>query len=64
MLATAPATVSTIAAVASMPVFAPCTPMSLTMASIWARTSCGERASNIVTPSVFWAVTAVMALVP
>ncbi|MNC87141.1 hypothetical protein D3C83_28430 [compost metagenome] len=62
--ATASVTTSTIAAVASMPVLAASTPMSVAMASICARTRRGDSDSNRLTPTVFWAVTAVMALVP
>ena len=55
-------TASTIAAFASMPVLAACTPKSETTASIWAVTRSAGSASAIVTPSEFCAVTAVMAL--
>ncbi len=61
---TAAATASTMAALASMPVLAACAPMSATTASIWALTRSADSASNARTPSVFCAVTAVMALRP
>jgi len=43
--ATASATASTIAAEASIPVFAASTPMSVTTARIWSATVAGESAS-------------------
>ena len=57
-------TASTIAAFASMPIFTASAPMSPAIASICAVTRSAGRACHATTPSVFWAVTAVMALVP
>ena len=62
--AIAAATASTMAAVASMPTLTASAPMSPATASICAVTRSVSIARHIVTPSVFWAVTAVMAQVP
>ena len=62
--ATTSATASTIDAFASIPVFAASTPMSDATARTWAATVPGEIASKPWTPSVFWTVTAVMAVIP
>ena len=48
----------------SIPVFAASTPMSAKTASSWARTNAGGSSCTAVTPSVFCAVSATIALVP
>ena len=58
------ATVSMMAALASMPVLTASAPMSVRTASICSATRCSGIASQSLTPSVFCAVTAVMALAP
>jgi hypothetical protein len=60
----ASATVSMISAFASIPVLVASASMSLAIASICFRTSSGDSSSTSFTPSVFWAVTAVMAVMP
>ena len=60
----AAATASTIAAVASMPIFVASMRMSRATASICAVTRSAGNGATAVTPRVFCAVTAVMALVP
>ncbi len=60
----AAATASTMAAVASMPVFTASQPRSVTTASICATTNAGGATWTPVTATVFWAVSAVMAEVP
>ena len=60
----AAATASTIAALASMPVLTASQPMSETTASICGVTRSAGTTWTPATPSVFWAVTAVMAEVP
>src|SRR5713226_1755768 len=57
-------TASMISALASIPVFAACTPMSSTTASIWARITRTGTSWMSVTATVFWAVMAVIADVP
>ena len=51
------------AAEPSMPILIASTPMSVVQASIWAATRSGESGSTAVTPSVFWAVIAVNAVI-
>jgi hypothetical protein len=58
------ATVEMISRLTSMPSLAASTPMSVATASIWAATDSAGMTSTRVTPSVFWAVSAVIALVP
>ena len=62
--ATTSATASTMGAFASIPVFAASTPMSDATARTSSATVPGEIASKPWTPSVFWTVTAVMAVIP
>src|SRR5229473_2952719 len=57
-------TASMISVLASIPVFAACTPMSSTTASIWARITRTGTSWMSVTAIVFWAVMAVIADVP
>ena len=58
------ATVSTIGAEKSMPVFAASTPMSEKTASSCARTNSAGASCTAVTPTVFCAVSATIALMP
>jgi hypothetical protein len=51
-------------AVDTMPIFTPSTRMSENTASIWASTTSGSMFWMAVTPVVFWAVTAVITLMP
>ena len=58
------ATVCTSSGECSMPIFTACTPMSLATASICAARKSGGAAWMPATPSVFCAVSTVMALMP
>jgi hypothetical protein len=58
------ATVRTISGACSMPILTACAPMSPSTASICAARNSGGAAWMAVTPRVFWAVSAVMALMP
>jgi hypothetical protein len=58
------ATVRTVSAECSMPIFTASTPMSSTTASIWSMRICDGTAWIERTPSVFCAVSAVIAVMP
>ena len=58
------ATAPTIPSLASIPVLAASTPMSSTTASICSATKSGASSRTALTSRVFWAVRAVMALIP
>ena len=60
----ASATVRTISALDSIPVLAASAPMSVMTLSICFRTNSGETSKIPCTPTVFWAVSAVMADIP
>ncbi len=57
-------TASTVAASPSIPTFTASTPMSPTTARTWATIIAGETVSIASTPTVFWAVIAVIAVIP
>ena len=53
-----------LATVPSMPILTASTPMSSATARTWATMTSGETASTALTPTVFWAVMAVIAVMP
>ncbi len=58
------ATASIVATDPSMPILTASTPMSCATARTWARIISGSIACTPVTPTVFWAVIAVIAVIP
>ncbi len=59
-----PATAPMSSAVPSMPIFTASTAMSAAMESSWARTTSTGIGWTACTPCVFWAVIAVIAVIP